>query len=221
VPQVREALAQVGDVSVRADRAARSRRALHEQAHEQQRDAERRGVEEQHVGGIEYRDQHPGEGRSDHARAARDAVEQAGAALDRRPGTLDELRQDRLARRLTWRVEQRSRRDEGEQGCQGQADGVVEERNQEHRGAAREVGDDAHPAIAEPVDERPAEAGREHERQQREEADEPRLADTAGRLQDEPRDRQRRERVPRDGDRIGSEQRRERDSRRAHPGGET
>jgi hypothetical protein len=221
VPEVREALTQVGHVSASADSAARSGRSLDEQAHEQGRDGERRGVEEQHVGGIEHRDQHAGKRRTDHARAARDAVEQARAALDGRPGALDELRQDRLARRLTRRVEQGSRRDEGEQGCQRQADAVVEEWDQEHGGAACEIGDDAHPAIAEPVDERAAEACREHERQQREEADEAGLADAARRLQYEPGDRQRRERVPGDGDRVGGEQRRERDPRRAHPGGET
>jgi hypothetical protein len=82
VPEVREALTQVGDVSARADCAARPGRALDEQPHEQGRDGKGRGVEEQQIGGIEHRDQHSGKWRSDHARAARDAVEQAGAALD-------------------------------------------------------------------------------------------------------------------------------------------
>ena len=53
----------------------------------------------------------------------------------------------------------------------------------EHRRAAREVGDDARVPEAEPVDDHAAERGGDHERKEREEADEAGLADAAGRLE--------------------------------------
>ena len=80
----------------------------------------------------------------------------------------------------------------------------------EHREPAREVGGNARPAVAEPVDDHPAEGGGDHERQQREEADEAGLRDAPRGLEHEPGNRELRQPVARDRDRVGGEQPEER-----------
>ena len=156
--------------------------------------------------GADDGDQHARERRAEHVRAARDAVEEARAALERHLGPLEQLGQHRLARRLAGRVEERSGEDEREQRGERQADRVVEDRDAEHGDAAREVGDDARAPVAEPVDDDAAERGGDDERKEREEADEAGLGDAAGRLEHEPGDRELREAVARDRDRIRGEE---------------
>ena len=212
VPQEPVPLAQLGEVALGVGLGGPRRARRDEDEHQQRRHGERHRIEHEHLRRPDDGDQHARERRAEHVRAARDAVEEARAALERHLGPVEQLGQDRLARRLARRVEERSGEDERQQRCERQADRVVEDRHAEDGSAAREVGDDARPPVPEPVDDDAAEGGRDHERKEREEADEPGLGNAPRRLEHEPRDRELRQAVARDRDRVRGEEAEERRS---------
>jgi len=121
----------------------------------------------------------PRERRAEHISGPKDAVEEACAALERRPRPLDELGQHRVACRLPGCVQEPPGEDERKQRGERQPDRVEEHRHEQNRQAAGEIREDAGAVQSEPVDDNTAECGRDQDRQQREEACETRLRHAA------------------------------------------
>ncbi len=82
---------------------------------------------------------------------------------------------------------------------------MVQERYGADGGGADQVGEDAGPAPADPVDQRAAEEGGDDDGQRRAEGDHPGPGRRAGGLEDEPGDADQGEGVPGDGDGVGGE----------------
>ena len=127
-----------------------------------------------------------------------------------RPASLDDVGEQRRSCRGARCVEERADEDEHHQLPDLDPDGRCEQRDRRDGSRAREVGDDARRAEPEPVDDDAAEEGREHDREEVEEDDERGERRAPRRRQDVPGDRDLRDRIPGERDRVGRVQRVER-----------
>ncbi len=184
---------------------ARVHRSGDADSHEQRRDRERGGVDEEHVHGADTGDQEAGEERAKHGAQADDRTVTRVHALDWHVGQAREGRHEGESGRISLGVDAREDEHEHddvpvfEQSCEVQCGDRGDGR------PAHDVREDAAAPEAQPVDERTPEDG--HEQPESEcGPHEPRLRGAAGRLEDEPWPRDDRHHVADLRDALGCEQ---------------
>ena len=185
-------------------------RARHEDGDERGREEEARRIDPEGGGGAEARDEHASERRAQERRSLLDRRPDAARTLHGHPGRLDDVREERRARGGSRRVEQRAEEHERHQLPELDPDRRVQEGDGGDGAGARQVSHDARCTEPETIDDHAAEEPGEHDREEVEEDGEPGEGRAPGRHEDVPGDRELRDRVPGQRDRVGGVQRVER-----------
>ena len=173
-----------------------------EESHEGGRDEEAAGVEPQRRGGAEDCDEEAAERPADQDRGLLDRAPDARCPLHADTGELHDIGKERRAGGCARRVEQRAEEHERHQLPQLDPDGRVQQGDRRDTGRAREIGDDARRSEAEPIDDDAAEEPGEDDGQEVEEDREPGQSRAAGRDEHVPGDRELRDGVPGERDRV-------------------
>jgi hypothetical protein len=167
-------------------------------------------VDPQRVGCAYRGDQNAADRSSEEQRALLDRSANPARALHPRASQLDEIGQQRGARRRARSIEECAHEHEREQRPELQADGRVQQRDGRDCRGARKICDDARCPKPEAVHDHAAEEGGDHDREEVEEHRERGQRRAPRGRQDEPRDRELRDGVARERDDVGGVERVER-----------
>jgi hypothetical protein len=164
---------------------------------------EARRVQPEGRGRAEPCDEHAPKRPPDEHRALLDGGADPARTLHPHARQLDDIREERLPRRRSGRVEERTEEHEGHELPELDPDGGVEQGDRGDRAGACEVGDDARRSEAQAVDDHAAEERGQHRRKEVEEDREGGVRGASRRDEHEPRDRELRHRVADERDRVG------------------
>ncbi len=178
--------------------------------HERRAGGERRRVEPQDGQGAEPPDERGRRGDPQQLGEAFGPVERARGLEQRHVVDRADLGQHRVPGRLAGRVQQTRRHEQEDEPPERQADGPGQQRDRGDRHGADDVAGDARAAVADAVDDRPAEHAADDDRHDRCGGGDPELQAAAARGQDVQRDGHLRRCVPRSARGVRDDQRAER-----------
>lgn len=198
VPDEAQPGRELGEETARCLRDGSLHGSGHVEGDERCGEEEARRVQPQRIRRADRGHEHTSDRCADEEGALLDRSSDAARTFQTRSGQLDEVRDERCPCRRAGRVEKRAEKDQGHELPQLDPDRDLEQRDRSDCCGAREIGDDARRAKAEPIDDDAAEETGENEGNEVEEDRKRSERRAPCRRQHEPRDRELRNGIARE-----------------------